>query len=177
MYTMEDYLILVDEDDKPLGKLEKSNVHRLGLLHRAFSVFIFNTKGEMLLQQRADDKYHSGGLWANACCSHPRFGELTEDAVHRRLKEEMGLEFNPQFAFTFLYHAQLENGLIEHELDHVYIGVTDEQPVPNVTEVKSWKYISIDELSNDLLLNRNRYAIWFQTICAKAVEYFNNTFN
>src|SRR5688572_24850742 len=117
----QDYLILVDDTDKAWGRLEKDLIHKYGILHRAFSVFIFNSSGDMLLQQRADTKYHSGGLWTNTCCSHPRFGEDLIDAVNRRLKEEMGMECGTNFAFSFTYRAELENGLIENEFDHVFI--------------------------------------------------------
>src|SRR6187399_1825004 len=127
---MEDYLILVDEQDKQYGKLEKQLVHELGLLHRAFSVFIFNKKGELLLQQRADEKYHSAGLWTNTCCSHPRFGEEIKDSVTRRLEEEMGMNCEMEFAFSFIYKSTFENGLTEHEFDHVFFGISDELPVP-----------------------------------------------
>ena len=119
---MKEYLILVDEKDNELGSMEKLQVHEKGLLHRAFSVFIFNTKGELLLQQRASEKYHSPNLWTNTCCSHPRTGEKTTNAVERRLMEEMGMQCDTTFQFQFLYKAYFDNGLIEHELDHVYFG-------------------------------------------------------
>jgi isopentenyl-diphosphate Delta-isomerase len=166
-----EFLILVDESDNPWGKLEKYLVHEKGLLHRAFSVFIFNSKGEMLLQQRAYDKYHSGGLWTNACCSHPRFGEHLTHAVERRLKEEMGLQCPVDFAFSFHYRAELENGLIENEWDHVFIGVTDEAPSPSKSEVNHWKYISVDDLRKDISKNRNCYTAWFQLILEKVIEH------
>src|SRR5690349_1614227 len=127
---MKDYLILVDDKDQQWGRLEKNLVHELGLLHRAFSVFIFNHHGELLLQQRADGKYHSGGLWTNTCCSHPRYGEDVPDAVKRRLKEEMGMSCETTFAFSFIYKTKFENGLTEHEFDHVYCGFSDALPHP-----------------------------------------------
>src|SRR5947207_15440533 len=117
---MNEFLILVDDHDKPWGKLEKDQVHQLGLLHRAFSVFIFNSKGELLLQQRADEKYHSAGLWSNSCCGHPRFGEELIHAVSRRLEEEVGISCDIKFAFSFIYKADFENGLSEHEYDHIF---------------------------------------------------------
>ncbi len=162
--TEKEFLILVDENDQPWGKLEKLEVHELGLLHRAFSVFVFNTKGELLLQQRADEKYHSAGLWTNTCCSHPHYGENTDDAVERRLKEEMGMHAQTDFAFSFLYKSKFENGLIEHEYDHVYFSVSDELPIPAKEEVKDWKYMSLDLLSEDLKNNPNHYTEWLK-IC------------
>jgi isopentenyl-diphosphate Delta-isomerase len=168
---MNDFLILVDENDKPWGKLEKQLVHELGLLHRAFSVFIFNTKGEMLLQQRADEKYHSGGLWTNACCSHPRWGEELTVAVGRRMEEEMGLKCETAFAFSFLYKTPFENGLTEHELDHVFIGVSDEIPNPQRTEVKSWKYMSIDSIRKDIEMNPQLYTVWFKLVFEKVTSH------
>ncbi|MEP7169608.1 MAG: isopentenyl-diphosphate Delta-isomerase [Bacteroidota bacterium] len=166
----ENFLILVDENDKQWGKLEKQLVHELGILHRAFSVFIFNSKGELLLQQRADEKYHSAGLWTNACCSHPRFGEEIADALSRRLEEEMGMSCETEFAFSFIYKVSFENGLIEHEYDHVYIGVTDEMPVPEKSEVKSCKYMSVESIKKDLLMNPGKYTHWFKLVFEKVVE-------
>jgi isopentenyl-diphosphate delta-isomerase len=166
---MNEYLILVDEQDIPCGKMEKLEVHRLGLLHRAFSVFILNSKGELLLQQRADHKYHSAGLWSNTCCSHPREGEGTEAALNRRLQEEMGLSCKTAFAFTFMYKTHFDNGLIENELDHVYIGISDTQPVPEPSEVKNWKYISLGELEMDLRQNPHNYTAWL-SICFAAFK-------
>jgi isopentenyl-diphosphate delta-isomerase len=161
---MEDYLILVDEQDQQYGKLEKQLVHELGLLHRAFSVFIFNKKGELLLQQRADEKYHSAGLWTNTCCSHPRFGEEIKDSVTRRLEEEMGMNCELEFAFSFIYKSVFDNGLIEHELDHVFFGITDELPVPNKAEVKNWKYLPINLIRQDIKENPHQYTVWFKMV-------------
>lgn len=162
--TNTEYLILVDEKDQAWGKLEKAEVHELGLLHRAFSIFVFNTKGELLVQQRADEKYHSAGLWTNTCCSHPRYGEETSDAVERRLLEEMGLRLNPEFAFSFIYKTKFKNGLSEHEFDHVYLSVSDELPNPEETEVKDWKYIGLDALKEELKNNPENYTEWLK-IC------------
>ena len=170
---MEDYLILVDENDKPWGKLEKSLVHQLGLLHRAFSIFLFNTKGELLLQQRADDKYHSAGLWTNTCCSHPRHNEEIGDAVDRRLNEEMGLVCKTEFVFSFIYKVQFENGLTEHEFDHVYFGVTDKLPSPQKSEVKNWKYISLENLNSEINKYPFEYTEWLKLCLPRVKEYFD----
>jgi isopentenyl-diphosphate delta-isomerase len=168
---MEDYLILVDESDKKWGKLEKELVHQLGLLHRAFSVFIFNSNGELLMQQRADGKYHSGGLWTNTCCSHPRDGEEITDAIKRRLLEEMGLKCKTNFAFSFIYKANFENGLMEHEYDHVYVGVTDELPKPDKSEVKDWKYINVTMLATAISSQPQEYTAWLKICLPKMQEY------
>lgn len=169
---MNDYLILVDENDKPWGKLEKQLVHELGLLHRAFSVFIFNSKGELLLQQRADEKYHSGGLWTNTCCSHPRFGEETSWAIERRLEEEMGLTCKTDFAFSFIYKTKFENGLTEHEYDHVYFGKTDDLPFPEKSEVKNWMYISIQNLEEDIIAHPKNYTEWVKICLPEVKKHF-----
>ena len=173
----EEYLILVDENDKQWGKLEKLLTHQLGILHRAFSVFIFNTKGELLLQQRADEKYHSAGLWTNTCCSHPRYGEETNDAVSRRLYEEMRMQSETQFAFSFLYKAAFENGLIEHEFDHVFMGISDEIPVPEKTEVKNWKYISIDELARNIDSEPTKYTAWLKACLPQVKKHYYQLFS
>ena len=173
---MKDYLILVDEEDTQWGKLEKNLVHQLGLLHRAFSVFIFNSSGNLLLQQRADEKYHSGGLWTNTCCSHPRFGEEIKDAIPKRLMEEMGMECNTNFAFSFIYKANFDNGLIEHEFDHVYIGISDFIPSPESSEVKNWKYISINNLETEIFTHPKIYTEWMK-ICLPQVKKCFNKFS
>ena len=170
----EDYLVLVHEDDKPWGKLEKSLVHQLGLLHRAFSVFIFNSNGQLLLQQRSDDKYHSGGLWTNTCCSHPRFREDLNDAIERRLIEEMGIKCKTSFEFSFLYKAEFENGLKEHEYDHVYFGVCDEIPVPEKTEVKNWKYIDLNSLEESLKNHPEKYTAWLKICFDKILIHYQD---
>lgn len=170
---MKEYLILVDENDKPCGNMEKQIVHELGLLHRAFSVFIFNSKGELLLQQRADEKYHSAGLWTNSCCSHPRFGEDISWAVERRLMVEMGINCKTDFQFSFVYKAQFENGLTEYEFDHVYFGVTDDLPFPEKSEVKDWKYMSIENLEMDIIIHPKKYTEWLK-ICLPRVKKIQN---
>ncbi len=161
---MNEYLILVDENDKQLGKQEKLLVHQLGLLHRAFSVFVFNTKGELLLQQRADEKYHSPGIWTNTCCSHPNDGEELKDAVNRRLIQEMGMSCKTQFAFSFIYKVKFDNGLTENEYDHVFLGVTDDLPKPVKQEVKDWKYINLTSLQTEINQNPENYSEWMK-IC------------
>ena len=165
---MNDLLILVDENDQEIGSMEKLAVHQSGRLHRAFSVFVFNSKGELLLQQRAENKYHSGGLWTNTCCSHPVNGETIKETIRKRLKDEMGIECETDFQFSFIYKTQFENGLTEHELDHVYFGKSDETPVPNDLEAKSWKYISLEDLQNDIQNNPNNYTAWLK-ICLPEV--------
>lgn len=171
---MNEFLILVDEHDKPWGKLEKDQVHQLGLLHRAFSVFIFNTKGELLLQQRAEGKYHSAGLWTNTCCSHPRFGEDLKDAVARRMDEEMGLNCETKFLFSFIYQSKFENGLTEHEFDHVYYGVSDDLPQPNPAEVSQWKYVTLDALEKDIASNPANYTVWLGICLPKVIEHLKS---
>ncbi|MBA3284416.1 MAG: isopentenyl-diphosphate Delta-isomerase [Bacteroidia bacterium] len=166
---MEEYLILVDNEDRQYGSLEKLLVHQLGLLHRAFSVFIFNAKGELLTQQRSATKYHSAGLWSNTCCSHPLYGEEINRAVERRLNEEMGMKCHTFFAFSFIYKAQFENGLSEHEFDHVYFGMSDVLPVPAKDEVQNWKYIAIDELEQDIKNNPGHFTEWLK-ICLPEVK-------
>ena len=159
-------VVLVDEQDKETGVMEKLQAHREGKLHRAISVFIYNSKGEFLLQQRAADKYHSANLWTNTCCSHPRPGETVYDAAVRRLYEEMGLRCALKEVFSFVYEARLEHGLVEHEYDHVFTGISDAIPTPDSTEAAGWKYISDDALASDLKAHADQYTEWFK-ICLK----------
>ena len=166
-------VILVDTDDRQLGTMEKMEVHRKGLLHRAFSVFIFNSKGELLMQQRANEKYHSAGLWTNTCCSHPLPDEHTDKAAERRLKEEMGMNCELKKAFQFIYNIELENNLIEHELDHVYIGYADSQPKPDPIEVQDWKYINMEKLATELHSNPQNYTVWLRHCFEKVYAYHN----
>lgn len=161
-------VILVDEKDNEKGLMEKMEAHQKGLLHRAFSVFVFNSQNELLLQKRAINKYHSGGLWTNTCCSHPRKGESVEEAAHRRLKEEMGFDCDLKKAFEFIYKKKLDKGLTEHELDHVFIGHYNISPEINTQEVSEWKYISIKEIDNELTQRPEQYTEWFK-ICYKEV--------
>jgi len=155
-------VILVDERDIAIGVMEKMEAHRKGALHRAFSIFLFNAKGEMLLQRRALAKYHSPGLWTNTCCSHPMQGESVEVAADRRLREEMGMTCTMYKAFDFIYKAELENHLIEHEFDHVFFGTTNEPPVINPEEVSEWKWIPVYDVYIDVQLNPARYTEWFK---------------
>lgn len=157
-------VILVDREDKETGLMEKMEAHRTGTLHRAFSILLFNSSGSLMMQKRAKAKYHSGGLWTNTCCSHPGPGETVEAAARRRLKHEMGIEKELSFAFKFLYKANLENDLIEHELDHVFVGEYDAAPEINTDEVEDWKFIPMDELRLDMSRNPDQYTEWLKII-------------
>jgi isopentenyl-diphosphate Delta-isomerase len=157
-----EYVILVDETDQPLGTMEKIEAHRRALLHRAFSVFIFNSRGEMLLQQRAQEKYHSAGLWTNACCSHPRPGEDTRAAALRRLQEELGFTTDLQKLFEFTYRTAFDNGLTEFEFDHVFIGTYDQEISPDRAEVSDYRYQSLPEIEAELLSAPTTFTSWFQ---------------
>lgn len=157
-------VILVNEHDHVLGLMEKMEAHEKGLLHRAFSVFVVNEHGELMLQQRALSKYHSGGLWTNTCCSHPREGESYEQAAHRRLVEEMGFDCALEDIHHFIYHAYLDKGLQEHELDHVFLGTYSAEPQINPDEVASWKWMALEEVQQDLQANPQLYTAWFKII-------------
>ena len=157
-------LILVDENDKQMGTMGKMEVHRKGLLHRAFSVFIINEKNELLLQQRALSKYHSPSLWTNTCCSHQHEGETSTQAAKRRLNQEMGIKTSLEFLFSFIYKAEFENGLIEHEYDHVFIGRSNQNPKVDKSEVESWKWVSLDLILKDIEINQDKYTVWFKII-------------
>jgi isopentenyl-diphosphate delta-isomerase len=161
---MTEKVILVDEGDNAIGTMEKMEAHRKGMLHRAFSVILFNADGEMLLQRRAAKKYHSGGLWTNTCCSHPLPNESTRDASRRRLMEEMGINLQPTFAFKFIYKTDLDHDLVEHEYDHVYIGAFDGIPVINKTEVDEWKFMNLHSLRMDIIKYPGAYTEWFKLI-------------
>ena len=155
-------VVLVDESDQPIGIAEKIAVHRNGALHRAFSVFVFNSSGELLLQRRTSTKYHSRNLWSNTCCGHPRPDESIERAARRRLKEEMGFDSTLTPLFKFLYRAKLEDGLVEHEYDHVLVGRFEGVPTPNPKEVSDWKWIELNALKTDLKEHPDRYTYWFR---------------
>lgn len=168
---MNEYVVLVDEQDQQLGIMEKMAAHIVPRLHRAFSIFIFNSKGELLLQQRALSKYHSPGLWTNTCCSHPYNGETLEQATARRLKEEMGLTCDMHEVFTFVYKAPVGLGLIEHEFDHVWFGQCDDIPVINTDEVAAFKYMSLNDIAEDLKAHPEQYTEWFKISFDKIVKY------
>ncbi len=166
---MEKKLILVNENDIQLGTLEKMMVHKKGYLHRAFSIFVFNTKGELLLQQRATNKYHSANKWSNTCCSHPIDGEPLDNTIHRRLYEEMGIQCTLQFVFKFTYKAFLDNGIIENELDYVYMGISNDIPKPNNQEVKNWCYMDLQILEKKLCSQQQQFSNWLH-ICFDNVK-------
>jgi isopentenyl-diphosphate Delta-isomerase len=163
-------VILVDESDTPLGTMEKMEAHEKGVLHRAFSVFIFNSNGEMLLQQRSFSKYHSGGLWTNTCCSHPREGETTIEAAHRRLQEEMGFDCEIEKAFDFIYKKELDKGLIEHEFDHVFTGGFEGEFRFNPNEVNAVVYKSVQEVLEEVAQNPENYTEWFKICLSEVVK-------
>lgn len=170
---MGDDVILVDEYDNQIGTKEKMEAHRKGELHRAFSIFVFNSKNEMLLQQRAIKKYHSGGLWTNTCCSHPKPDEEINKAAHRRLEEEMGFDTKLDEAFAFTYFAELDKGLKEHEYDHVFIGSYEGNIIPNPDEVESFKWISMDTLKQDIKDNPRNYTEWFKISILRVLQFYN----
>jgi len=173
---MNQEVITVDFNDKAIGTMEKMEAHRTGTLHRAFSVFIFNTKNEMLIHKRADGKYHSAGLWTNTCCSHPRVGEDIYLSAENRLVEEMGIKCKLKKLFSFIYKAHVENGLIEYEFDHVFVGFSDAIPIPDINEVQDWKWISPDVILGDFVLKPEKYTAWFRMALPKVVqlEFSNN---
>ncbi|HBT18940.1 MAG TPA: isopentenyl-diphosphate delta-isomerase [Clostridiaceae bacterium] len=161
---MEDILLLVDEKDNFLGYMGKEEAHVKGMKHRAFSIFVFNKKGELLIQRRALHKYHTPGLWANTCCSHPRYGETTLQAVHRRLPEEMGFDTKLDHVFEMSYQVSFDNGLTENEYDHVFFGRYEEDPVINEEEVADFKWMSLEALKEDMEDAPEKYTFWFQKI-------------
>jgi isopentenyl-diphosphate delta-isomerase len=171
---MKELVILVNERDVEIGTMEKMETHLKGKLHRAISVFIFNSKGEMLLQRRALGKYHTAGLWSNSACSHPRINEKPIDSAERRLFEEMGLNVKLKFIFKFIYKAKLDNNLIENELDHVFIGTSDEKPNINVNEVCDYKYIREYELNLLIEKECESFTPWFKECYKKVFKMFNH---
>jgi isopentenyl-diphosphate delta-isomerase len=170
MISPEEKVILVDSNDLQTGLAGKMEAHRQGWLHRAFSVFLFNSNNELLLHQRAIEKYHSAGLWTNTCCSHPRPGESIEAAAHRRLAEEMGISVPLTKLFHFTYRAELEGGLIEHEFDHVFFGRYGGIPSPDPVEVADWKYLGIPAIKKELEQDPQRYTSWFRICFEEAVK-------
>jgi isopentenyl-diphosphate Delta-isomerase len=171
---MAEELILVNENDEPVGTMEKMEVHQKSLLHRAFSVFIFNHKGEMLLQQRAINKYHSAGLWTNACCSHPKPGEDTKTGAQRRLNEEMGFSTHLEKIFDFIYRSSFENGLTEFEFDHVFAGNYDGLIIPNPEEVYDYCFMSIEEIESSLIVQPKKFSAWFHIAFPKVKAWKEN---
>jgi len=161
---VEEKVILVDKDDHPIGLMAKMEAHEKGLLHRAFSVFVYNREGQLLLQQRAMSKYHSPGLWTNTCCSHQRHEESNISAGKRRLQEEMGFVCELEELFSFVYKAGFDNGLTEHELDHVMVGYYDADPEINPEEVESFKWMGLEDVKRDMENNPDRYTAWFKII-------------
>jgi isopentenyl-diphosphate Delta-isomerase len=157
-------VILVDEHDNAIGTMEKLEAHQKGVLHRAFSVLLFNDEGQLLLQKRSNEKYHSAGLWTNTCCSHPLPGERIEDATTRRLREEMGIDAQTKFAYKFIYKTALDKQLIEHEFDHVFIGLFNGTPAINKNEVADWKFVDKEWLQNDIDKHPEQYTVWFRLI-------------
>lgn len=164
----------MNEEDEEIGVIDKMQAHEQGLLHRAFSIFIFNSKGEMLLQQRADGKYHSAGLWTNACCSHPAPGESLEAAAHRRLLEELGFDCKLRKVFSFRYKTQFENGLIEHEFDHVFVGTYDEELRPDPDEVKASEYLSLDAIAEKIKREPQMFTFWFRLALPQLKHHLRN---
>lgn len=170
----EEKVILVDENDTPIGFMNKLEAHRKAHLHRAFSVFILNNKNEIMLQQRAHHKYHSPLLWTNTCCSHQREGENNIEAGMRRLKEEMGFDTPLKELFHFIYKAPFDNGLTEHELDHVMIGYYNQEPQINSEEVEDWKWMKIEDIKTDMTQNPQLYTVWFKIIFDQFYHYLED---
>jgi isopentenyl-diphosphate delta-isomerase len=165
-----DFVILVDENDNEIGVMEKQEAHEKALLHRAFSVMVFNKNGELLLQQRALEKYHSGGLWTNTCCSHARVEEDLKSAIHRRLQEEMGFDCDLKDMGSFIYNVKLSNDLIENEFDYIFKGVVDDVIVkPDPEEVSDYKWISLEDLKNDVKINPDIYTEWIKIILERDI--------
>ena len=170
----EEQVILVNEKDEPIGLMNKMEAHEKAVLHRAFSVFILNDKNEVMLQQRAHHKYHSPLLWTNTCCSHQRAGESNIEAGKRRLYEEMGFNAELKELFHFIYKAPFDNGLTEHELDHVMIGYSNEVPSINPEEVESWKWMKIEDIKEDMIQNPALYTVWFKIIFDEFYHYLED---
>lgn len=169
-----EFVILVDEQDNAIGTMEKQQAHVEGVLHRAFSIFIFNSEKKLLLQKRASTKYHCAGLWTNTCCSHPRENETVLEAANRRLQEEMGMSCDLNSIFSFVYKAEFENGLTEHEFDHVFFGQSDETPSLNLEEVEDFRYVGMEELQAEIKERPESFTPWF-LIALDRVQEFNAT--
>ncbi|MGB5419093.1 isopentenyl-diphosphate Delta-isomerase [Algibacter sp.] len=169
----EEKVILVNEKDEQIGLMSKMEAHEKAVLHRAFSVFIFNDKNELMLQQRAMNKYHSPGLWTNTCCSHQRDGETNIQAGKRRLQEEMGFVADLKESISFIYKAPFDNGLTEHEFDHVLIGNYENEPIINLEEVASWKWMPLENVKTNISLHPELYTAWFKVIFDKFYKHIN----
>ena len=169
----EEKVILVNEHDEEIGLMPKMEAHEKAVLHRAFSVFVFNRNKELMLQQRALHKYHSPGLWTNTCCSHQRSGETNIIAGTRRLQEEMGFVTDLEDVISFIYKAPFDNGLTEHEYDHVLVGAYDGEPVINTDEVAAWKWMAIEDIKNDIKVNSDSYTAWFKIIFERFYSHIN----
>ena len=172
-YMVEELVILVDQNDKQIGLMPKMEAHEKGVLHRAFSVFVLNDKGALMLQQRALHKYHSPGLWTNTCCSHQRDGESNIQAGTRRLQEEMGFITSLTHATSFIYKAPFDNGLTEHELDHIMLGNYCDAPVINQDEVAAWKWMAVEDVKADITAHPDQYTVWFKIIFDKFYSYIS----
>jgi isopentenyl-diphosphate Delta-isomerase len=169
----EEKVILVNEQDEQIGLMPKMEAHEKAVLHRAFSVFIFNNKNELMLQQRALSKYHSPGLWTNTCCSHQRDGETNVEAGKRRLQEEMGFVTDLKESISFIYRAPFDNGLTEHEFDHVLLGTYNEKPKINLDEVASWKWMKLEDVKVDIEFHPEAYTEWFKIIFSTFYKHIN----
>lgn len=165
-----DHVLLVDENDREIETAEKMEAHATGKLHRAFSIFVFNSRGQLLIHKRADNKYHSGGLWSNTCCGHQRPGEGLEISIHRRLKEEMGFDCELKRLFAITYKAELDNNITEHEIDHVFAGVYDDDPDPDPAEVSAYSWIDRHVLVEDMRSNPERYSYWFKLLLEQVIN-------
>lgn len=163
-------VILVDSKDNAIGTMEKHEAHYKGLLHRAFSILLFNAKGQLMIQKRAATKYHSAGLWSNTCCSHPRAEEPITSAVKRRLRQEMGIEANILPLYNFIYKYEFSPDLIEHEFDHVFYGETNSEPTLNQDEASAWQWLTWEELKRDIKDNKNNYTFWFKLIIERIIN-------
>jgi isopentenyl-diphosphate delta-isomerase len=170
---VEEQVILVNEHDEQIGLMPKMEAHQKAVLHRAFSVFVFNTKNELMLQQRAAHKYHSPLLWTNTCCSHQRDGESNIEAGTRRLKEEMGFTTDLKETTSFIYKAPFDNGLTEHELDHIMLGYYENEPIINKQEVEDWKWMPLEDVKHDINVHPEQYTAWFKIIFEKFYNYIN----
>jgi len=166
-------VIIVDKDDRVICNEEKIKAHKEGKLHRAFSIFIFNSKKELLLQKRSLKKYHSGGKWSNTCCSHPLDGKDIKEQAEERLKKEMGISTELKGIFSFVYKTKVDNNLTEHEYDHVFLGYYDKDPEPDEKEVENWKWMKIQELKQDIKQNPDAYTPWLKLCLDKVIEKLN----